>query len=70
MLTASLNSSIVSAARFDDSVNVLEVDLTNGRSYLYFMVPREVFLALVNAPSAGAFFNREIRNRYRCERIG
>jgi len=69
VLTASLNSSIVSAARFEETVNVLEVDLTNGRSYRYYMVPHEIFLALVNAPSAGAFFNREIRNRYSCERI-
>lgn len=43
----------------------LTVTFTTGRVYIYSGVPREVHLAFINASSKGAFFNREIRDRYR-----
>ena len=33
-------------------------------TYTYFDVPREVYEAFIAAPSKGAFFNHQIRDRY------
>jgi KTSC domain len=62
-------SSILASVRYDAGAAVLEVDLQNGTSYRYFLVPRSVVSALSSAPSAGAFFNQHIRTRFRYERI-
>jgi hypothetical protein len=42
----------------------LWVTFVSGRRYVYDNVPREVFDAFQAAPSRGAFFNQEIRDRY------
>ncbi len=42
----------------------LRVKFVSGRRYVYFDVPPEVFDAFNTAPSHGAFFNHEIRDRY------
>jgi hypothetical protein len=40
------------------------VTFVTGRRYVYDDVPSEVFDAFKTAPSRGAFFNHEIRDRY------
>jgi hypothetical protein len=42
----------------------LWVTFVSGRHYAYADVPPEVFDAFTTAPSRGAFFNHEIRDRY------
>jgi hypothetical protein len=42
----------------------LWVTFVTGRRYVYDDVPSEVFDAFKTAPSRGAFFNHEIRDRY------
>jgi len=42
----------------------LWVTFVSGRSYVYADVPCDVFDAFKTASSRGAFFNREIRDRY------
>jgi hypothetical protein len=42
----------------------LWVTFVTGRRYVYAEVPSDVFDAFKTAPSRGAFFNREIRDRY------
>jgi hypothetical protein len=42
----------------------LWVTFVSGRRYVYDDVPPEVFDAFQAAPSRGAFFNQEIRDRY------
>jgi hypothetical protein len=42
----------------------LWVTFVSGRRYVYAEVPSDVFDAFQTAPSRGAFFNREIRDRY------
>jgi KTSC domain len=42
----------------------LELEFVDGDVYRYFLVPRHVFLELLQAESKGAFFNERIRDRY------
>jgi KTSC domain-containing protein len=42
----------------------LSVRFVTGRRYVYIDVPADVYEAFKNAPSRGAFFNHEIRDRY------
>jgi KTSC domain len=47
----------------------LDIELTNGRIYRYFDVPRDVYEALMAAESKGRFYNDRIRDEYLCERL-
>jgi hypothetical protein len=49
-----------------------ELDLLfpSGRRYRYSKVPEHVARAFAQAISKGAFFNRQIRSRYRCRELG
>ena len=49
---------------FYHSASANWVTFVTGRRYVYADVPADVFEAFKNAPSRGAFFNREIRDRY------
>jgi hypothetical protein len=49
---------------YDPAKRELWVTFVSGRRYLYAEVPPEVFDAFNTAPSRGAFFNYEIRDRY------
>jgi lysyl-tRNA synthetase class 2 len=48
-------------------VGTLEIEFVDGDVYRYFLVPRHVFLELVQAESKGAFFNDRIRDCYPME---
>ena len=43
----------------------LTVEFHNGRVYDHPGLPYSVYEALMRAPSKGAFYNRNIRGRYR-----
>lgn len=47
----------------------LDIELTNGRVYRYFDVPRDVYEAFMAAESKGRFYNDHIRDAYLCERL-
>jgi hypothetical protein len=64
MLSATLDSSVIAAVRFDEASNVLEVEFRSGRVYRYFMVRKDVYTALVAAESPGTYFNTVIKDRY------
>jgi lysyl-tRNA synthetase class 2 len=46
----------------------LHIIFRDSGEYVYFDVPPEQYSALMDAPSKGAFVNREIKGQYRCER--
>jgi len=54
---------------YDERNNVLEAEFRTGGVYRYFGVPRNVYAALIAAPSKGRFFNTQIKPTYRCTRI-
>lgn len=58
-----LNSSAIAAIGW--AGGVLTVVFHGGRAYDHPGVPYLVYLALLFAPSKGAFYNTHIRGRYR-----
>ena len=62
-------SSVIASVAYDVATGTLEVVFRSGRVYRYFDVPPEAFDALRQADSVGAFFNHEIKPRYRSREI-
>jgi hypothetical protein len=61
------DSSAVDRAAYDIGARTLDLWYKGGDRYRYFDVPEAVFDALLVAPSAGEFVNREIKPHYRYE---
>ncbi len=59
---------MIDRVAYDDDANSLSVSFRQTGKYVYYEVPSVVFDALCKAGSAGAFFNAEIKGRYRCRR--
>ena len=60
----SLDSSAIASAAYDPATAVLELEFTSGEVYRYFAVPPSVHRGLLDAPSAGRFFQERIREVY------
>jgi hypothetical protein len=52
-----LDSSAIGAVTYDGTNRILDVEFREGHSYRYMHVPEFVYHALLNAESAGAFWN-------------
>ena len=62
-------SSVIRFFRYAPDRRELTVTFVSGRVYVYEDVPDEVAAAFKNARSKGAFFNRQIRDRYACREV-
>lgn len=60
-------SSHIGQVTFDDATDTLTIEFADGASYDYMNVPAAVARDFRNAPSAGAFFARQIKSRYAYE---
>lgn len=61
-----MTSTAINGAWYLPARKELELLFTSGRRYRYYGVPRRVAEQFAGALSKGQFFNREIRNHYRC----
>jgi len=59
-------SSNIASVGYDSAQQLLEVVFRSGAKYSYEAVPSGVANGLLNAPSAGRYFNTEIRNAFKC----
>lgn len=59
----------VQSISHNEKTNILRVVLS-GVLYLYFAVPRSLYLNFVDAENKGEFFNDSIKGLYEYERIG
>lgn len=59
-----VESSSVDAVGFDPARNELTIRFVDGGTYVYGMVPRSVFDALLDADSPGGFVNQQVKPRY------
>ena len=59
-----LESSAIVAVTYDDENWTLDVEFREGHSYRYKHVPGFVYRALLNAESAGAFWNA-VKDQFR-----
>ena len=66
--TVQFRSANMQSASYDDQTQDLMITFQSGDSYLYRSVPYEVWHGLQHAQSAGAYFHRQIKNRYAYER--
>jgi hypothetical protein len=56
-----LKSATILQADYDPQSQTLTVTFPNGKSYTHEDVPIEVYQGLLEAASAGSFYNREIK---------
>jgi len=66
--TCLLGSSLLAAMRYSDRAT-LDLVFRNGTVYRYFAVPARIVDGLRTAPSPGAYFHSQIRNRFRYHRL-
>lgn len=59
-----LTSSNLKSAAYDPDTQTLRVTFVTGSVYEYSSVPRAVYDGLLTAPSAGRFFNNNIKGTY------
>ncbi|MCW1432212.1 KTSC domain-containing protein [Novosphingobium sp. JCM 18896] len=61
-------SSMIERAAYDEDAQSLCLSFKQTGKYVYYDVPAQVFDALCKAVSVGAFFNTQIKGRFRCRR--
>jgi len=59
----------IQAVGWDSPPNTLYVKFKAGTQYAYVGVPKNIFDALLKAPSKGQFFAKHIRDKYPTRRI-
>jgi hypothetical protein len=58
-------SSVLASIKYDADSHEMEIRFVTGRTYRYLNVPPEAHAGLQSAPSKGAFFNAEIKDKYK-----
>lgn len=66
--TCVLDSSLLTAMTYSDQAS-LDLVFRNGAIYRYFAIPARIVAGLRTAPSPGAYFQRQIQNRFRYHRL-
>lgn len=51
------DSAMLKSCEWNSTDSKLEITFKNGRSYTYVDVSKDTYDALINAPSAGRYFN-------------
>jgi len=64
-----VSSSNIVAVGYDEDLQLLEVEFLNGSVYQYMNVPSVVYTQLIEASSAGQFFNTHVKNAYPTQRV-
>jgi hypothetical protein len=64
-----VDSTTLASAGHDAAAAILELRFRSGAVYRYFDVPHAVYQSLLAAPSKGAYFNQNIRGRYRYQQM-
>jgi hypothetical protein len=60
----SLQSSAIASADYNPATKDLDITFVQGGTYTFYGVPRDVFVGLINAPSAGGYYNARIRYQF------
>jgi hypothetical protein len=69
---ASVRISVVSSMLASVAYSIdatLDLEFHTGATYRYFAVPEAVFQGLIAAESKGAYFNRNLKNRFPYQRL-
>ncbi len=68
MQRVTFDSSAIEAVNYDETKRTLDVEFREGHSYRYRHVPEFVYHALLNADSAGAFWNA-VKDQFEYEKL-
>ena len=63
-------STVIRRFAWRAELEALDVEFVTGRVYRYHGVPEDVAAGMRRVMSKGGYFNRAIRDHYRCERLG
>jgi len=64
-----VESTTLAAISYAAQQSLLEVEFRDGTGYRFFGVPARCFQELLTSDSKGRYFNSEIRNRFRFQRV-
>lgn len=64
-----VESRLLAGMAYHQDQTILQLEFRDGAVYQYFKVPRQTYQDLLQAESKGAYFNRHIRNFFRCARL-
>lgn len=59
-----VDSSFITACAWDPNSQSLMLIFLSGSMWLYYGVPEQIYNDLATAPSAGKYFNSNIRNKF------
>lgn len=63
-------SSQIKSVAYNEKDNILYVEFIKGNfTYKYYNVMPVIFIELLNAPSVGSYFMKNINNQYEFEKI-
>jgi hypothetical protein len=63
------NSSNIASVAYDEDQQRLEVEFANGSEYHYSGVEPAVYAGLMAADSVGKYFNANVKNAYRFQKV-
>lgn len=63
------NSGNIARLSYDDEKGNLMIEFRSGKFYRYYDVPYDTWNKLIEAPSAGQFFNGNIRGKFKEELV-
>jgi hypothetical protein len=69
MIVAAVESTTLATVAYDHRTEILRLEFRNGAVYSYTGVPALIHRALLTAPSKGAYFNHNIRGRFRYQKL-
>lgn len=65
-----VQSRVLARIGYNHDETILQLAFHGGTVYQYFLVPRQIYEDCLQANSKGTYFNRYIRNAFRCARLG
>ena len=69
MYMVSVSSSRIDSVGYDEHLKLLQIQFVNGAMYEYYDVPKDIYIGLITASSAGEYFHEYVRNVYRFSKI-
>lgn len=64
ILKKKIKSSTIAEVNYNPDNETLGVKFLSGAYYVYSKVPFNIYMGIINAPSAGKYFWRNIRDKF------
>jgi len=64
-----INSTMIKSAGYEEATSVLEIAFNRGGLYHYLDVPKELFQEFLASSSKGRFFDKNIKDKFKTQKI-